>query len=251
MSSEGPAARRPPRCYDSRMKAKIQVSETLNAADGLRNMILSELYRSPARILQKSPVTPRGERIILIGSYLDTVIEHHESIMLLVRNEKYGSAFALLRPVYESLLRACWVNACANESQLRKLRSTDNHKDIFPLHKDLLRKLTESYGESFQDLGSTWDALCSYAHSGLRQLARRGFRGAKQHGYTPRSIIEVIDFASSCLASLARLYFAITGYGVQVLTLSAMEDVYYELGKGEARSSSARNIPSRSRSEAV
>src|SRR3984957_11270495 len=202
------------------MKASAgKVFEVLAAAEGLRQIILGGLHRAPAR----------GERVVLVGSYLDTIIEHHESIILLVRNEKYGSAFALLRPVYESVLRACWVNACATDAQVRDLRSADEHHKIFPYSAELFSQLDRAYGlnEQLQKLKGKWEAMCSYTHSGLRQLARRGFRGAKQHGYSPRAIIEVVDFATSCLASLARVYFAATDNGLWALTVTALEKDYY------------------------
>lgn len=182
-------------------------------------MILVGLHQTPSH----------GERIVLVGSYLDTVIEHHESMALLIRSEKYGSAFALLRLVYDSVLRACWVNACATDDQVRQLRTTDEHTRVFPHSTALFSALDSAYGlnNQIQNLKGKWEAMCSYTHSGLRQLARRGFRGAKRHGYSPRAIIEVVDFATSGLASLARVYFAATGNGRWALTVSALETEYY------------------------
>lgn len=196
-----------------------KVSEVLDGAEGLRQMILAGLHQAPAH----------GERIVLVGTYLDTVIEHHESIALLIRKERYGSAFALLRPVYDSVLRACWVNACASDDQVRQLRNADEHTKIFPRSAGLFSELDAAYGlnNQIQNLKGKWEAMCSYTHSGLRQLARRGFRGAKQHGYSPRAIIEVVDFATSGLASLARVYFAATGNGLWTLTVTALEKDYY------------------------
>lgn len=199
--------------------AADKISEVLEAAERLRQVVLMGLRQAPGQ----------GERVVLVGSYLDTVIEHHESIILLVRNEKYGSAFALLRPVYESVLRACWVNACATDVQVRDLRSADEHHKIFPHSAELFSQVDGAYGlnEQLQKLKGKWEAMCSYTHSGLRQLARRGFRGAKRHGYSPRAITEVVDFATSGLVSLARVYLAATGNGLWVLTLTALEKDYY------------------------
>ena len=210
-----------------------KVSEVLDAAAGLRQTILTGLHQAPAQ----------GERIVLVASYLDTVIEHHESIVLLVRNEKYGSAFALLRPVYESVLRACWVNACATDAQVRDLRSIDEHHKIFPPSAALFAQLDSAYGlnEQLQKLRDKWEAMCSYTHSGLRQLARRGFRGARQHGYSPRAVIEVVDFATSGLASLARVYFAATDTALWILAVSAVEKDYYEAGKSNKKETSVQD----------
>jgi len=90
-------------------------------------------------------------------------------------------------------------------------------------------KVDAAYGLNNQipDLKRKWEAMCSYTHSGLKQLGRRGFRGATPHGYSPRAIIEIVDFSTSSLASLARVYFAATGNGLWALFVTAIEKHYY------------------------
>lgn len=70
-----------------------KVNELLDAAENLRTATVATLYRARST----------GERITLVGAYLDTVIEHHESITMLIRAGRYGSAFALARILYEAM----------------------------------------------------------------------------------------------------------------------------------------------------
>jgi hypothetical protein len=195
-----------------------RVHELLDAAENLRMATVATLHRAPST----------GERATLVGAYLDTVIEHHESVTMLVRTCRYGSAFALARPIYEATLRGCWVNACASEEEVRQLRSADHHETIIPRFGDLLSKLAVAYKlTEVQNLKTKWEALCSYSHTGLRQLGRRGFRGAKPHGYSRRAIVEILDLTTSSLASLAKVYFVSSGNGIWALFVTAIEKEYY------------------------
>jgi len=196
-----------------------KVSTVVDAADDLRNAILAALHN----------VSSHGERLTLIAAYLDTVIEHHDTITNAIRRGAFGSAFALARPVYDSSLRAFWVNACATDEQVRELVTYDHHDRVIPRGNDLYSKLDATYGlnNQIQSLKGKWEAMSSYTHSGLRQLGRRGFRGAKPHGYTPRAIIEIVDFSTSSLASLARVYINAAGNALWALFVTAMEKDYY------------------------
>src|SRR5450755_4263239 len=55
--------------------------------------------------------------VIVIGT-LDQMIEHHSSLLLLIRSEKVGSAFALTRSVVEGMYIGLWINFCATEQQV-------------------------------------------------------------------------------------------------------------------------------------
>jgi len=60
---------------------------------------------------QTSGVTlPADDRTLLVVGCLDVAIEHQAAIALLARTELYGSAFALLRVLMESLVRALWLH---------------------------------------------------------------------------------------------------------------------------------------------
>jgi hypothetical protein len=191
----------------------------VDAAEDFRRCVLATLQQTRSR----------GERATLIATYLDTAIEHHQAITMLIRAELYGSAFALARSVYDSALRAFWVNKCASEEDIAALLRTDNHKRIIPPSKELFAALDAAYKlkDEVQNLQPEWAALCSYAHSGLLQLSRRGFRGARQHGYCPKDIIQILDLTTSSLASLARVFLAASGNGIWALFVTTAESEYY------------------------
>jgi uncharacterized protein DUF6988 len=116
---------------------------------------------------------PDDRRTVITIAMVDQLIEHHGAILLLIRSGKVGSAFALARPVIEGMYRGLWINFCATDEQLQKFDETDE----LPLTmKELADEIDTKYLADgfFANLKQrSWKALCSYAHNGMLQLARR------------------------------------------------------------------------------
>ena len=85
------------------------------------------------------PDTPRT--VVLLG-LISQLVEHHEAVLLLVRNGKVGSAFALQRSIFEGVYRGMWLNFCATELQVQGFEQ----RDILSLTtKDMARAIDTSY----------------------------------------------------------------------------------------------------------
>jgi len=103
----------------------------------------------------------------------DIAIEHSKAIVLLFDNSLYASSYALVRPMFESFIRAEWIQHCAYDEQITCIRE----KDVFPLS---LGKMLESVEEA-----KSWPAtlsnikkvalknMHSYTHGGSQLIARR------------------------------------------------------------------------------
>jgi hypothetical protein len=63
---------------------------------------------------------PSSTKIAFLTGYVDIALEHHEAISLLVNSKLYGSAFTLVRPLFETVFRALWINQAADEAQIEK-----------------------------------------------------------------------------------------------------------------------------------
>ena len=81
-------------------------------------------------------------RLHLALACFSTALEHHRAIVELVNLRLSGSAFALVRPMYESILRGNWIHHCATESELEGLIT----KDKFDLKLCDLRAAIEKKG---------------------------------------------------------------------------------------------------------
>jgi hypothetical protein len=60
----------------------------------------------------------RDRRILLAVSCYDVAIEHHIGIAALLRSRINGSAFALVRPLFETFVRGVWLRHCATDEQI-------------------------------------------------------------------------------------------------------------------------------------
>jgi len=63
---------------------------------------------------------PTDTKSLLLAAYVDIALEHHAAIWLLTEHKLNGSAFALVRTVFDAMLRALWINAVATPDQIEQ-----------------------------------------------------------------------------------------------------------------------------------
>lgn len=145
--------------------------------------------------------------VILIGT-IDQLIEHHESVLLLIRSNKVGSAFALSRSIVEGMYRGLWLNFCATDDEVK----TFEKEDKLPLPmKPLADAIDDKYRAEgfFQDLKKrAWPALCSYAHTGMLQLGRRFTGHALVPDYSDGEIVEITTSVTTCILTMTSKFLA-------------------------------------------
>jgi hypothetical protein len=158
-----------------------------------------------------------GMKTRVLAGYVDIALEHHEAIWLLKERKLTGSAFALVRPVFDCWLRALWINAIATEQQIEQA-SCDKLK--FPPMHQMRSEIKPVYFKSptledadrlFQFLESLWRILSSYTHSGGRQLARRFTGDQVKPSYTDREIAQALNLPTMALMLLMRVFFMSMG----------------------------------------
>jgi uncharacterized protein DUF6988 len=151
---------------------------------------------------------PDNSRTVIVIGLLATMIEHHRAMLLLIRNRRVGSAFALARSIVESMYRGMWINACATDQQIQAFEADDK----FPVNMpDMAKAIDETYRSHgfFEDLRKRgWAALCSYTHSGMLQLGRRFREHKVQPNYDDREIYESTTTVTTCILLLAGKFLA-------------------------------------------
>jgi hypothetical protein len=148
-------------------------------------------------------------RVLLLIAYTDLVLEHHESIMVLLGKKLYGSAFSLVRVLFEAFFRAHWTTACAKDADIEKLRQQDFE---FPGMGTLVSAIDTAFRTDgfFEEIKKqSWKAMNSYTHSGIRQLSRRFEQGRIFPNYSGDEIKEVIDGTTMAVILIGRLFCVI------------------------------------------
>jgi hypothetical protein len=155
---------------------------------------------------------PDDSRTVIVIGTITQVIEHHEAILLLIRNDKLGSAFGLARSIVEGVYRGMWINFCATGAQIQEFERDDR----LPVN---MTEMAQAIDAKYQAQGffehlraRTWAALCSYAHTGMLQLGRR-FTGANaQPAYTDGEIVEITTAATTCILLLVGKFLAVQNH---------------------------------------
>jgi hypothetical protein len=156
---------------------------------------------------------PSDTKTILLTTYIDITKEHHEAISLLIKTKLAGSAFALMRVLFDTVFRALWLNACATEEEVEQVARDDKFK--FPKMDKMVVFIDQQYATggffaSFYD--ASWASMCSYAHSGLLQLTRRITGGNVLPNYSEDDVVEVLNASTTAMILLIRMFLMSTGH---------------------------------------
>ena len=140
---------------------------------------------------------PRERRVLLAVSCHDVVIEHHVGVATLLSSRINGSAFALVRPIFETFVRGVWLRRCATDEQISQFVN-----DKLDLHFGQLLEEIEKL-DAFQDgmlsglKKNAWRAMNSYTHGGMQQAGRRTKGAYVEPDFPPEEIVEVIKLAGT------------------------------------------------------
>jgi hypothetical protein len=138
---------------------------------------------------------PTGDRNTLLMAYWSLTFEFHRSILSLIEQKFYGAAFALVRPIIESVVRA-HVTLMASEEVLHRLHNDEYRTNLATVGAEIDTAFgTQGFFQKF--LARAREALHSYTHAGLLQLGRR-FKGTDlASNFSEEEIIEVIRASTS------------------------------------------------------
>jgi hypothetical protein len=139
----------------------------------------------------------RERRILLAVSCYDVVLEHHIGIVTLTRSGINASAFALVRPLFETFIRGVWLRHCATDEEIELYVNDKLDHQFWQL-----LKAVESI-EGFEDgvlsglKKNAWRAMNSYTHGGIQQAGRRTSGSYIEPNFPAEEVAEVIKLAGS------------------------------------------------------
>ncbi len=126
---------------------------------------------------------PADERSMLAVGCFDVAIEHQAAIALLGSASLYGSAFALLRVLAESLVRGLWLLHCATDAELAAFKRGKVEKFFAQLVAEFEAKMGTPNGVLSGFKATAWDALNGSTHTGYHQVSRRHAPGRVEGTY--------------------------------------------------------------------
>jgi hypothetical protein len=183
---------------------------------------------------------PDDLRTVMAIGFITQIIEHHGAMLLLIRGDKIGSAFALARSLVEGMYRGLWINFVATDVEVARFERTD---DIGLTMTELARAIDRAYhaGHFFENLKvRSWDALNSYAHTGVLQLGRRFREHNVEPAYTDAEIFEVTTAVTTCVLLLAGKFLAVQNHPDECRAVEALVETY---GPAAGRAAEGRHPP--------
>jgi hypothetical protein len=137
------------------------------------------------------------ERTRLAAGCLDTALEHQKAILLLVSRLLFGSAFALVRLLFEAYIRGIWLHRCASDPELELYKAEKLDKSFGTLIEEIERIEGFEEGVLSDTKLKSWKAMNSYTHSGFMQISRRNTASTIEPNYTEDEILEALNFANA------------------------------------------------------
>jgi hypothetical protein len=166
----------------------MNLPESLSKSEGLIQWIDAKI---------DAAVISSGLRFRLAAGCLDVAHEHHKAIVLLVANRLYGSAFSLVRLIFEAYVRGAWLHQRANDADLRRFES-DNVDKTFAALVDEIEELDPFQSRILSAAKSqSWAAMNSFTHSGFSQVVRRNTPDSIEPDYSEGEILEALRFANA------------------------------------------------------
>ena len=131
-----------------------------------------------------SLVPAQGARYLVAFQAGVLSLEHATGALVLASNGLFPSAYTLMRPQYESLVRGVWLLHVASENWVQKLSEpltleSANRANEGPMLAEMFKQLDSDSSapkglveqlKQYRDV--TWKAMNSYAHGGLHPLSR-------------------------------------------------------------------------------
>ena len=137
------------------------------------------------------------ERTRISAACFDIALEHQKAIVLLIANQLIGTAFALVRLLFEAYIRGLWLGKCAKDHEIENYKENRLEKSFGTLIREI--EQVEDFQEGVLSKAKTasWKAMNSYTHSGFFQAVRRNRDETIESNYEEDEIIEVLGFSNS------------------------------------------------------
>jgi hypothetical protein len=199
-------------------KAKIDVPKEIVSAQKLGEQL--------EELVVKHGQCPDDDRNILMMGYWSLIFDFHKAILTLIANQLYGSAFALVRPCLEALVRA-HVAVKGSTDDLTKLQDDTYMTDFDRIGPWIDREFgTNHLFTNF--LEKAQSALHSFTHAGLSQIGRRFDGHDLKPSYNDDEIVEVIRVCTSAAWMVTNLITIRLGFRSAA---NKAQGAYLEWGK--------------------
>lgn len=105
------------------------------------------------------------ERTRISAACFDVALEHQKAIVLLIANQLIGTAFSLVRLLFEAYIRGLWSGKCASEQEIEKYKKNRLDKTFATLIQEIEQIEGFQEGVLSKAKAAGWKAMNSYTHT--------------------------------------------------------------------------------------
>ena len=125
-----------------------------------------------------------------LGCYL-LAIEHHHSILCLVKKKLFGSAFAMLRVLREAVIRGIYLHYCASEKEIENFEKGEK-----PNMMNIMSSSVEQHLGKPSFFDQDMKFLNDLTHTGFQLVARRVVCNKDgSPSYSNEEVNQLLDFS--------------------------------------------------------
>jgi len=157
------------------------------------------------------PGVPNTPRALQSCACLQLTMEHQKAIVLMVSNELYGPASALMRPCTEAFVRGIWLLDCAADIQVEKFSKGQDPPKFGALISDLEKTVIFSAGVLSRAKKQNWKILNGLTHGGAEQTSRRLSGTSIGPNFLDDELCEILDYSMSIGVNAAINICRLTG----------------------------------------
>lgn len=137
-----------------------------------------------------------SDRNKISGALFDIALDHAKAIVVLLENKIYASVYALARPLFESFVRAAWIQYCASDDEITYIKEKDEFKLSFGKMLEAVEKKHMWEKTLSRVKNNSWNSMNSYTHSGLKLIFRRFKDGFLEHNFDEQEIVGLLQFVA-------------------------------------------------------
>ncbi len=141
---------------------------------------------------------PDDTRCEISKGCLFIALQHHHSVVTLLKNNCYISAATLLRPIFESCARGIWFRECASESEIEKFICGNLRLSIGKCIGDIEKSSAHSNGMLAKIKHWNNELLNDFVHTGCEQIVMLNSKNTiSPHTINNEHVGRIIGFADS------------------------------------------------------
>ncbi|MCD8543328.1 MAG: DUF5677 domain-containing protein [Sulfurospirillum cavolei] len=125
-------------------------------------------------LLVKIEIFDSNQRNMLLIGFVRNALSHYLSINILIENKLYNSAFALVRVLFEGVVRGRYMYYILDDTDISKMYASQDWDKFFGKFGDMCQALDNHYGGNFfvQTKNTAYKMMNDYTHTGANQIAR-------------------------------------------------------------------------------